>query len=75
MSPAEHQGAYLGLNQSLGSLARVLGPVMAGWLFQTGHAGLPFLVGAGLLFFATAVAFTYHRRFSSLFTRKGVTSA
>ena len=29
-SPAEEQGAYLGLNQSVASLARVVGPAMAG---------------------------------------------
>jgi MFS family permease len=74
-APAEHQGAYLGLNQSLGSLARVVGPVVAGLLFQFGHPGLPFLVGAATLFFATAVAFVYHRRFASLFARKGAREA
>jgi MFS family permease len=74
-APMEHQGAYLGLNQSLGSLARVVGPIMAGLLFQFGNAGLPFLAGAGTLFLATLIAFAYHRRFESHFTRKGVTSA
>jgi DHA1 family tetracycline resistance protein-like MFS transporter len=75
IAPAEHQGSYLGLNQSLGSLARVVGPVMAGLLFQFGHAGLPFLAGAGTLFVATIIAYTYHRRFAGLFTRKGESSA
>jgi MFS family permease len=74
-APSEHQGAYLGLNQSLGSLARVVGPVFAGLLFQYGTAGLPFLVGAGTLFLATVIAFSYHRRFAALYARKGETSA
>jgi MFS family permease len=74
-APAEHQGAYLGLNQSLGSLARVIGPVFAGLLFQYGSAGLPFLVGAGTLFLATVIAFSYHRRFAGHFARKGEQSA
>jgi MFS transporter, DHA1 family, tetracycline resistance protein len=47
------QGAVLGVTQSLGSLARVLGPLAAGYLFaDLGHAS-PFLGGA----VAVAVAF------------------
>lgn len=39
------QGAILGINQSLGALARVLGPVWGTWVFQAyGHAW-PFLTG------------------------------
>jgi len=69
--PAESQGAFLGLNQSLGSLARVVGPVLAGWLFQVGNPGLPFLAGAGSLFVATVIAFVYHRRFAHQFPHSG----
>jgi MFS transporter, DHA1 family, tetracycline resistance protein len=47
------QGEVLGVTQSLGSLARVLGPPLAGYLFaDLGHAS-PFLGGAGVV----AVAF------------------
>jgi len=66
-APVDHQGAYLGLNQSLGSLARVVGPVLAGALFVYGTAALPFFVSAGLLFVATAVATSYRRRFAASF--------
>ncbi len=69
--PADHQGAFLGLNQSLGSLARVVGPVVAGLLFQFGNAGTPFVAGAGVLFVATFVAFQYHRNFAGRFARRG----
>ncbi|RKZ10411.1 MFS transporter [bacterium] len=69
--PADHQGAFLGLNQSLGSLARVVGPVIAGLLFQIGDAGTPFVAGAGILFAATLVAVVYHVKFASHFTRRG----
>ncbi len=66
-APDEHQGAYLGLNQSLGSLARVVGPVLAGALFLYGDAALPFFVSAGLLLIATVIAFGYRKRFGSSF--------
>ena len=65
--PAEDQGAYLGLNQSLGSLARVVGPVLAGALYFYGDAALPFFVSAGLLLLATFVALNYRQRFAASF--------
>ena len=62
---AERQGAFLGLNQSLGSLARVLGPLGAGWIFDVGGPVQPFFVSAALLGLATAIALYYHRCFRS----------
>ena len=47
------QGAILGLGQSVGSLARVLGPALAGGLFDV-RLALPYLAGA-LLILAGAV--------------------
>ena len=70
----ESQGAFLGLNQSLGSLARVVGPVTAGYLLQVGSAGLPFLVAAGILFAATLVALSYHRSYAGRFPHRGESS-
>jgi len=45
---ADEQGGVLGLNQSLSSLGRVIGPLFAGLLFQW-HEAAPFLIGAGLV--------------------------
>ncbi len=44
----ERQGAILGLGQSVGSLARVLGPGMAGALFDV-RLAFPYLAGALLM--------------------------
>jgi MFS family permease len=60
--PEEQQGAFLGLNQSLGSLARVLGPLVGAFSFQKLGPGSPFLVAAGVLGFATFLAVLYRRR-------------
>ncbi len=49
------QGAVLGLGQSVGSLARVVGPAMAGRLFDARPA-LPYLAGAALILVAAAFA-------------------
>ena len=51
----ERQGAVLGLGQSVGSLARVLSPAMAGQLFALWLA-LPYLAGAALILAAAAFA-------------------
>ncbi len=45
--PARSSGAALGFQQSAGGLARVIGPLMGGWLFAT-SVSLPYLA-AGLL--------------------------
>ena len=47
-TPSEKQGGILGLNQSLGSLARVLGPVWGGFFFDQISIGFPFF-SAGIL--------------------------
>ncbi len=52
---AERQGATLGLGQSVGSLARVLGTGMAGALFDL-RTGLPYMAGALLIGAATLLA-------------------
>ncbi len=40
------QGAILGVNQSVGSLARVAGPALAGLAFNVGGAGMPYFLGS-----------------------------
>ena len=53
LTPQEDQGATLGVAQSAGSSARILGPLFAGSLFQF-HPAIPFVMGS-LLALATAV--------------------
>ncbi len=62
-TPAHMQGQTLGLSQSLGALARALGPFLAGWLYdryQVVEPGrepwsfAPFVAGAGLILLGVA---------------------
>jgi multidrug resistance protein len=55
-APEHLQGAVLGLGQSVGSLARIVGPVMAGWAFDGLGIGSPYLIGAGVGLLAFIVA-------------------
>jgi multidrug resistance protein len=50
------QGQVLGVTQSVGSLARVLGPPFAGYLFADLGHGSPFLGGAAITALAFALA-------------------
>ena len=50
----EHQGAVLGVGQSVASLARIIGPSMAGLLLDA-HRALPFALAAVLMVFAAAL--------------------
>jgi MFS family permease len=68
-SPAEQQGAYLGLYQSTLSLARMVGPVLAGFLFDSVSARAPFLVGAGVLAGCALLAVLYRSRYGATFAR------
>lgn len=51
-SPSDMQGGMLGLNQSMASLGRILGPVLGGLCFDYIHIRAPFPVGAVLVFLA-----------------------
>jgi MFS family permease len=53
LSPASEQGATLGVAQSAGALARVIGPPLAGWLFDR-HPGWPYL-GVAVIAVATGL--------------------
>ena len=66
-APVDRQGAVLGLNQSLASLARVLGPLAAGALFEFLGPGSPFLAGAGVLGLAALLAWRYRLRHGASF--------
>jgi multidrug resistance protein len=65
--PDLRQGAFLGLNQSVGSFARVVGPVLAGAIFDWGGARMPFFVSSALLALAVLVAIGYGRRYTASF--------
>ena len=45
LTPADQQGATIGIAQSAGSLARIFGPMFAGSLFEA-HAAIPYLTCA-----------------------------
>lgn len=47
-SPPDRQGAMLGLNMATGSMARIVGPMVAGVLYSAIGSDWPFLVGAAL---------------------------
>ncbi len=53
-SPEDRQGAILGVNQSIASLARVLGPLLGGFAFQTLGYEAPFVIG-GVFTFITMI--------------------
>lgn len=54
-SAAMEQGAMLGAAQASASLAQVLGPVWAGFIFDAGGPSFPFSSGAGLVLIALVV--------------------
>jgi MFS family permease len=51
-SSPEEQGGILGINQSLGSLARVLGPLWGGFTFETFGHQYPFVTGGAFMVIA-----------------------
>ncbi|MBD7942322.1 MFS transporter [Brevundimonas guildfordensis] len=55
-SPPDRQGAMLGLNMAAGSMARIVGPIVAGILYSAVGPDWPFLVGAVLTLPAAAMA-------------------
>jgi MFS family permease len=62
-SPHE-QGANLGVAQSFGSLARILGPIFAGTLFFV-HPSLPYLICGGIALLTSFFAWKFLCRKSS----------
>jgi MFS transporter, DHA1 family, tetracycline resistance protein len=50
------QGSVLGINQSLGALARAMGPVFGTWVFQAVGHPWPFLTGGIVLFVVLILA-------------------
>ncbi len=48
VTPDHERGLYMGVQQTFGGLARVIFPILAGWMFDR-VMDLPFLVSAGLV--------------------------
>ena len=67
-APTHLQGATLGLNQSLASLARVTGPLMAAFAFSNFGPESPMLLAAGILFLAAIVAHAFGKKFGANFS-------
>ncbi len=59
-TPPEKQGGILGLNQSLGSLARVVGPIWGGFFFDRISIGFPFFSAGILIFLIFFISFKIH---------------
>ena len=55
------RGTWLGWQQSAGGLARVVGPILAGLLFQHIGFGAPYVVGAVLVALALSLVPSVHR--------------
>jgi MFS transporter, DHA1 family, tetracycline resistance protein len=53
------QGETLGFAQSMAGLGRILGPLVAGWLFAFG-SGIPFIGGSALTLVALAIVLLGH---------------
>jgi multidrug resistance protein len=68
-APSDSQGGYLGLNQSILSLARMTGPPCAGLLFDHLSPRAPFLFAAGVLVGAAMLAVYYRGRYGASFAR------
>lgn len=74
-TPQDQQGAYLGLNQSISSFARMTGPPLAGLAFHALGPHAPFLFAGGVLALATLGAYAYHQRFGGTFARGGASAS
>lgn len=57
-SSADEQGATLGIAQSAGTLARIVGPVFATWLYYH-RAPLPYLICSGIAMLASLLAWQF----------------
>jgi DHA1 family tetracycline resistance protein-like MFS transporter len=57
-SSSHEQGANLGVAQSFGSLARIIGPIFAGSLFFI-HYSLPYLICGGVSLLASFIAWSF----------------
>ena len=61
---SDEQGEVMGANQGMGSLARALGPILAGLLFEYVFPAMPYYVSAGLCLLVTAGIFIKREKFA-----------
>jgi MFS family permease len=74
LSPAHEQGATLGVAQSAGSLARIVGPLFA-TSFYPGRPAMPYLLCAGVALVTAILAWHYLLRRDTMAAPCGVTEA
>ena len=55
LADARDQGSTLGVSQSLGSLARIIGPLWGGWVFDQFGVQFPFFTSAAVMLLACAL--------------------
>jgi multidrug resistance protein len=63
LADAKDQGSTLGLSQSLGSLARIIGPMWGGFVFDHFGIGTPFVTAGALMLVAWAISLVAFRDF------------
>ena len=51
-TPSNKQGGMLGMIQSVSSIARIIGPLIAGFIFEFAGLAIPFFLGATLMMIA-----------------------
>jgi multidrug resistance protein len=61
-APADRRGEALGYQQSAGALARIVGPIVAGLLFDHVGYGAPYFVGGVLTVIAVLLVIDTHKR-------------
>jgi predicted MFS family arabinose efflux permease len=59
---ADEQGSILGVNQSVGSFARIAGPAVAGQAFEIGGPSAPYAVGAAIMLLSAGIAWQVVRQ-------------
>jgi len=58
LSPKEVVGGVLGIGQSLSTLGRILGPLIAGYAYDNFGMQTPYMIGAVAMVVAFAISFT-----------------
>ena len=71
-APEDKQGAIMGAFQSVQSLGRVIGPIVAGLLFDYFGPNAPYFFGAAVLFFALLLIFVLYDRLAAPGTERSV---